>query len=70
MTMGKASLLTIVDGKKKLKLDLRILPSLIVNPILHRTLLIFLVAMLRVEHFGFIQEFMVKAQDFLVLAIH
>ena len=70
MTMGKASLLTIGNRIKKLKLHLRILPSLIVNPILHRALLVFLIRMLRVEHFSFVQEFMVKAQDFLVLAIH
>ena len=38
------------------------------NPILHGALLIFFVGVLRVEHFGFVQEFMVKAQDFLVLA--
>ena len=68
--MGKASLLTIGNREKKTQIDLRILPSLVVNPILHRTLLVFLVGMLRVENFGFVQEFMVKAQDLLVLAIH
>lgn len=56
------------DNRKKLRSHLRILPSLVMNPILHRAFLVFLFGVLGIEHFGFVKEFMVKAQDFLVLA--
>lgn len=62
MTTEKSSTLTI--GKS----HLRIFPSLVMDPILHRGFLVFLFGVFGIEHFGFIEEFMVKAQDFLVLA--
>ena len=65
MRIGKTSSLTM---GRKLRLHLRILPPFVMNPILHRTLLVFLIGVFRVEHLGFVQEFMVKAQDFLLLA--
>ena len=65
MTIGRFSFLTI---GRKFKSFLRILPSLIMNSILHRALLVFLIGVLGIEHFGFVKEFMVEAQDFLVLA--
>ena len=38
------------------------------NPILHRALFVFVVSVLGVKHFGFVKEFMVEAEHFLVLA--
>ncbi len=58
MSIGKVGSDNRIEKTKK---HLRILPPLVVNPIMHRAFLVFLVRVLRVEHFGFIKEFMMKA---------
>lgn len=54
MTIEKVPNLFNRKSFEKYRSHLRILPPLIVNPILHRALLVFLVRVLRIKHFGFI----------------
>lgn len=47
----------------------RILPPFVMDPILERAFLVVLVDVLVVQHFGLVEQFMVKAEDLLVLGI-
>ena len=48
----------------------RVLPSLIVDTVVERALLVIRIAGLRVKDLGLIEQFVVKTQDFFVLLVH
>jgi hypothetical protein len=50
--------------------NLRVLPALVVNLVLVRRFLVILVSVSRVEHFCFIEQFVMEAKRLFVLAIH
>jgi hypothetical protein len=48
----------------------RVFPALVVNLVLVRRFLVVLVSVSRVEHFCFIEQFVMEAKRLFVLAIH
>jgi hypothetical protein len=50
--------------------NLRVLPALVVNLVLVRRFLVILISVSRIEHFCFIEQFVMEAKRLFVLAIH
>ena len=71
--LTKVERLTIAEtttiATKRKKIHLRTFPPLVMHPILVWALLIALNGMLVIQDFGFVEEFMVEAEHFLVLVI-
>jgi hypothetical protein len=58
-----------LENQRLMKMDLRRLPSLVMHPILVGALLVIRVAQPIVEHLRFVEQFVVEAENFLVLRI-
>lgn len=68
-TRGVNGVPTRTIGRIETLLHLRILPPLVMHPVLERTFLVIVVDMFVVYYFCFVEELMVKAEDLLILFV-